>query len=95
MDNTGQVYLRIGVAAPTRNVLAPAWVPVDGSTYSAGGKFIKVIAGPLDWMVWAIDNKNYVYARRGISEAMPIGTHWVYIQGKEGDVDEDHVYGNV
>ena len=51
VDNKGMVYLRIGIKAPLRNEMSPAWVPVDGSTHHAGGKFLKVITGPMDWMV--------------------------------------------
>jgi hypothetical protein len=51
VDNKGQVYLRIGVEPPSKHLLNPAWVHVDGSTQSAGTKFTRVYAGPSDWMV--------------------------------------------
>lgn len=32
--------------------------------------------------VWAIDNRRQVYARRGVTENMPIGEEWVHVPGK-------------
>ena len=51
VDQKGGVHLRIGVTAPTNQLLNPAWVPVDGMPQTIGAKFMRVAAGPNDWMV--------------------------------------------
>lgn len=54
VDSKGNVHLRIGLKPPSKNYLSPAWVPVDGSTHTAGSKFTEVVTGPNDWMVRSI-----------------------------------------
>jgi len=51
VDNTGQAYLRIGVKAPEKHHLCPAWVPLDGTTSTAGSKFTSIYTSPADWLV--------------------------------------------
>lgn len=33
-------------------------------------------------MVWAVDSKANIYARRGITSRLPIGTSWLLLQGR-------------
>ena len=51
VDNRGKVHLRIGISAPSNQLLNPAWVPVDGVPQTVGAKFVTVAPGPQDWMV--------------------------------------------
>jgi hypothetical protein len=111
VDKQGLVYMRIGLKPPSEMALNPAWLPVSGATHFTGTRFVRIAVGPNDWMVscsilllqvtillfqvWAIDNKCNVYARRGITELLPIGSHWVYVEGAHVvslTVSEHHVY---
>lgn len=78
VDSEGQVFNRIGAGAPRPGQLNPVWLPID--TYSEI-IFTKVVNGPLDWMVWAVDNRRLTYVRVGITEEMPIGKEWVHVPG--------------
>eukprot|EP00105_Crassostrea_gigas_P024495 XP_011444749.1 PREDICTED: tectonin beta-propeller repeat-containing protein 2 isoform X2 [Crassostrea gigas] len=80
VDNQGIVYQRIGVKAPTSHSLNAAWLPVDMGKQSTT-VFTHIATGPKDFMVWAIDNRRQVYARRGVTENMPIGEEWVHVPG--------------
>lgn len=78
VDSDGQVFNRIGANAPRPGQLNPVWLPID--TYSEI-VFTKVVNGPADWMVWAVDNRRLTYVRVGITEEMPIGREWVHVPG--------------
>ena len=51
LDDHGQIYMRIGVKAPSNAYMNPAWVPVEGTTNSRDATFVKVYVGPHDWKV--------------------------------------------
>uniref|UniRef100_A0A0B7B5U6 Tectonin beta-propeller repeat-containing protein 1 n=1 Tax=Arion vulgaris TaxID=1028688 RepID=A0A0B7B5U6_9EUPU len=78
VEAEGTVYQRIGAKPPSENNLSPAWLAIDTFAVVV---FTKVHTGPLDWMVWAIDNCRLPYARIGITENMPIGQEWVNVPG--------------
>ncbi|XP_041353427.1 tectonin beta-propeller repeat-containing protein 2-like [Gigantopelta aegis] len=80
VDCEGHVYHRIGAKAPQDQQLSPAWLPIDSFSEIV---FTKVIVGPLDWMVWAIDNRRLAYVRIGITDNMPIGSEWIHIPGTQ------------
>lgn len=80
VDNQGIVYQRIGVKAPTSHSLNAAWLPVDMGKQSAT-VFTHIATGPKDFMVWAVDNRRQVYARKSVTENMPIGEEWVHVPG--------------
>lgn len=42
-------------------------------------KYFQVYVGPLGYPVWAIDRKQNVYAREGVTPSLPIGTKWVSV----------------
>ena len=45
--------------------------------------------------VWCIDSTGHVYVRKGVTECMPVGSHWVYVPGtivKNLVVGDAHVY---
>ena len=50
VDHKGRMFLRIGVVAPVRQSLSPAWVIVDGKPNTIGARFTHVYTGPHDWM---------------------------------------------
>lgn len=79
VDNNGDVYHKFGVLPPTDKLFTPVWLQVDPEP--SGIIFTHVVAGPENWMVWAIDNKKQVYMREGISEKLSIGTKWCQITG--------------
>lgn len=78
VDIDGQVFHRIGAAPLRPGQLNPVWLPID--TYSEI-VFTKVVNGPQNWMVWAVDNRRLTYVREGVSEEMPIGREWVHVPG--------------
>ncbi|CAF1171707.1 unnamed protein product [Rotaria magnacalcarata] len=57
------------------SLLPPAWIPIPGTPKKHRG-FSQIYCGPVDWMVYATDNKQTVYARVGINEENRIGTSW-------------------
>ncbi|XP_076442661.1 tectonin beta-propeller repeat-containing protein 2-like [Babylonia areolata] len=78
VDGDGRVFHRIGAAAPRPGQLNPVWLPIDVYTEIV---FTKVVTGPLDWMVWAVDNRRLTYVRVGVCEDLPIGKEWVHVPG--------------
>ncbi|XP_046579933.1 tectonin beta-propeller repeat-containing protein 2-like isoform X3 [Haliotis rubra] len=80
VDCNGWVYQRIGAKAPTDQQLSPAWLPIDSFSEIT---FTQVVTGPLEWMVWAIDNRRLGYVRQGITDRMPIGREWVHVPGTQ------------
>ncbi|XP_061173817.1 tectonin beta-propeller repeat-containing protein 2-like isoform X2 [Saccostrea echinata] len=80
VDTQGVVYQRIGVKAPTSHSLNAAWLPVDMGRQTST-VFTNIATGPKDFMVWAIDNRRQVYARKGVTEDMPIGEDWIHVPG--------------
>ena len=48
VDAGGLVYLRIGVSAPSRHRINPAWVMVSGSTHA---QLVHVVVNSCDSMV--------------------------------------------
>ncbi|XP_067682961.1 tectonin beta-propeller repeat-containing protein 2-like [Haliotis asinina] len=80
VDCNGLVYQRIGAKAPTDQQLSPAWLPIDSFSEIT---FTQVVTGPLEWMVWAIDNRRLGYVRQGITDRMPIGREWVHVPGTQ------------
>ncbi|KAH9495061.1 hypothetical protein Btru_018728 [Bulinus truncatus] len=78
VEAEGVIYQRIGAGAPDENNLNPVWLPIE--TFG-DIVFTRVHVGPLDWMVWAIDNRRLIYVRAGIKEDMPIGQEWIHVPG--------------
>ncbi|KAK0046533.1 tectonin beta-propeller repeat-containing protein 2 [Biomphalaria pfeifferi] len=78
VEAEGVIYQRIGARAPDENNLNPVWLPIE--TFG-DIVFTRVHVGPLDWMVWAIDNRRLIYVRAGIKEDMPIGLEWIHVPG--------------
>ncbi|KAK7104074.1 hypothetical protein V1264_018848 [Littorina saxatilis] len=78
VDGDGQVFHRIGAAALKPGQLNPVWLPIDSYSEIV---FNKVANGPVDWMVWAVDNRRLTYVRIGVSDELPIGKEWVHVPG--------------
>jgi len=43
--------------------------------------FFKIYIGPLNHVVWALDDEGKTYFRSGITRHLPIGTHWHLVEG--------------
>lgn len=80
VDNAGNVWLRIGKEDSADHTVTQAWIPVDGSPLS-GCRFAKIAISPGDRVVWAVDDRNNVYARRDVTPSFPIGTSWEMVPG--------------
>ncbi|XP_012939414.1 tectonin beta-propeller repeat-containing protein 2 isoform X2 [Aplysia californica] len=78
VESEGVIYQRIGAKPPSDNTLSAVWLPID--TF-ADIVFTRVNVGPLDWMVWAVDNRRLTYVRVGITEHLPIGQEWIHVPG--------------
>ncbi|XP_074662450.1 tectonin beta-propeller repeat-containing protein 2-like [Tubulanus polymorphus] len=94
VDQSGVVYFRIGILAPSSQVLNQAWIIVDEKP-SNGSYFAQVEVGPKDNMVWAIDDKKSVYMRRGVTDRMPLGQEWIHVPGtqaKQLSISNDTVW---
>ena len=79
VDESGQIWLRIGREEDESRV-TQAWLPVEGKPLS-GCRFAKVAVSPQDRVVWAVDDRNNVYARDKLTPSFPIGTSWVVVPG--------------
>ncbi|CAF2713616.1 unnamed protein product [Rotaria sp. Silwood2] len=83
VDDQGYVHFRHGHISASDDVylnelslLPPAWIPIPGEP-KRYRSFSQIYCGPADWMVYATDNKQTVYARIGINEENRIGTSWI------------------
>ncbi|GAB6021574.1 Tectonin beta-propeller repeat containing 2, variant 3 [Chamberlinius hualienensis] len=82
VDCKGVVLMRIGsLQVPSIRNFPPAWVVVDEEGNNPKIVFTEVYVGPLDYTVWAIDNKYNVYVREGIFPEILIGVGWVLVSG--------------
>ena len=80
VDDAGNVWLRIGKEDSSDPTVTQAWIPVDGNPLP-GCRFAKVAVSPADRVVWAVDDRNNVYARRDVTPSFPIGTSWEVVPG--------------
>ena len=80
VDFHGNVWFQMGKEDNRKGMFSPAWIQVEGSPFD-GCRFTKVAVGTNDCMVWAVDDKNNVYARRDVSESFLIGTSWEVVAG--------------
>ncbi|CAF3568334.1 unnamed protein product [Rotaria sordida] len=82
VDDHGYIHFRHGHISASDDVylnefsvLPPAWIPIPGEPQRYRS-FSQIYCGPTDWMVYATDNKQTIYARIGINEENCIGTSW-------------------
>lgn len=80
VDDMGSVWLRIGKEDSSDPSVTQAWIPVDGNPLP-GCRFAKVEVSPADRVVWAVDDRNNVYARHNVTPSYPIGTSWEVVPG--------------
>lgn len=93
-DFEGNAWFQMGREDSRGSGYAPAWVSVDGCPLD-GSRFTKIVVGPDDFIVWACDDKNNVYARRDIVENFWIGKSWELVSGtsaKDLAVSTNHVW---
>jgi len=80
VDFHGNVWFQMGKADIRQSDYSPAWIQAEGSPFD-GCRFTKVAIGANDCNVWAIDDRNNVYARRDVTESFLIGTAWEIVAG--------------
>ncbi|UJR32017.1 hypothetical protein I4U23_019486 [Adineta vaga] len=86
VDDRGLIHFRHGHISASQymnenelTLLPPAWITIPGDA-KRHRYFSQVFCGPADWMVYATDNKQNVYARFGINEENRVGTSWKPIE---------------
>ncbi|CAF1144141.1 unnamed protein product [Adineta ricciae] len=86
VDDQGLIHFRHGHISASENMgdselslLPPAWITIPGEA-KRHRYFSQVFCGPADWMVYATDNKQTVYARLGVNEQNRVGTSWKPIE---------------
>lgn len=80
VDESGSVWLRIGDIEKTDTSVSQVWLQVDGEP-SMGCRFVKVAVSPDDAIVWALDDRFNVYARRNVAPNFQVGTSWELVPG--------------
>ncbi|XP_069772557.1 tectonin beta-propeller repeat-containing protein 2 [Narcine bancroftii] len=80
-DVEGFVYFRVGTQPLNPSMMLPAWITIEPPEQLLGTQLINIYCSPNDQMLWAIDNHGNVHVRIGITEAMPVGTHWEHVPG--------------
>ena len=81
VDNLGQIHFRFGIHPREPGTgMAPAWIPVDPDT---SHMFTTVVVSPDDWLVWAIDQENVPYVRKGVTTDYPVGRSWQEVLGQQ------------
>lgn len=94
VDVDGNAWFQMGREDRRGTGYAPAWVPVEGCPLD-DAKFVKIVVGPDDFIVWACDNKNNVYARKDITMNFWVGTSWEIVSGTSGidiAISNNHVW---
>ncbi|CAB3373759.1 Hypothetical predicted protein [Cloeon dipterum] len=84
-DTTGSIYMAVGSAHDLKACdFSPCWIQVEDDVMKEEDvHFLKVVAGCMAYMVWALDNKNNVYVREAVFPDFPLGTGWVIVPGVE------------
>lgn len=82
VDYKGHVHFRFGIHPREPGTgMSPAWVDVtDPLTEEYNFKSIAVSAE--DWLVWAVDDENVTYVRKGVTNDFPVGRAWERITGE-------------
>ena len=94
VDCEGNAWFQMGREDRRGAGYAPAWLPVEGCPLD-GNKFTKIVVGPDDFIVWACDDKNNVYARKDVIENFWLGTSWELVSGSSGKdlaISNNHVW---
>ncbi|CAF0956280.1 unnamed protein product [Adineta steineri] len=86
VDDQGSIHFRHGHISANQYVnvnelsfLLPAWITIPGEA-RRHRYFSQVFCGPADWMVYATDNKQNIYARLGVNKDNRVGTSWKPIE---------------
>ena len=83
VDENGEVWFRFDVAARDKESgFAQVWLAVDHK--GVQHPFTSVTVGPSIQHVWAVDTKQNVYVRRGVTAEFPIGRQWHLVEGAKG-----------
>ncbi|XP_065660832.1 tectonin beta-propeller repeat-containing protein 2 [Hydra vulgaris] len=96
VDFEGNVWFQISRSEDRSiNGFSPVWISVEGCPLD-GSKFVNIVVGPDDRIVWACDDMNNVYTRKDISENFWIGTSWELVSEsscKDLAISKNHVWG--
>ncbi|CAF0893625.1 unnamed protein product, partial [Didymodactylos carnosus] len=76
VDNEGCIHFRYGHSVESSDCLSAAWIEIPGHPANEHRYFLQVYCSKTFWMVWAIDNKQCIYVRKGITEVNPLGKEW-------------------
>ena len=94
IDYTGNVWFQMGKDDRRLSKYGAAWVQVEGSPFE-GCQFTKIVVGANDCVVWAVDDRNNVYARKDVTENFSVGTSWDVVPGtgaKDLAISDDIVW---
>lgn len=92
VDQDGGIWLRIGEVEKVDELVSQAWIPIEGEPLP-GNRFVKVAVSPDDLIVWALDDRFNVYARRDVKQNFQVGTSWDVVPGtivKDICISEGH-----
>ena len=86
VEETGQVYLRLGSLDLPPDHAMPVWVGLDREQevedeLGEEGRLVEVVCSSGGHMVWARDNRQGVWARAGLYPDLPQGTGWLAVTG--------------
>ena len=94
VDFEGNVWFQKGRDDRRGKEFNPPWVLVEGCPLDSS-KFTKIVVGPDDHIVWACDDKNNIYARKGVTDSLGVGTSWEVVEGSSGKdlaISYNHVW---
>lgn len=80
VDESGGIWLRIGEVEKTDQLVSQVWLAIEGEPLP-GNRFVKVAVSPDDAIVWALDDRFNVYARRNVTQNFQVGTSWEVVPG--------------
>ena len=80
VDDRGKMWVRIGSREETDPSVTQAWLHVEGNALSEC-HFTSVAVSGGDLVVWAVDDRSNVYARKDVTPSYPIGTAWELVPG--------------
>ena len=82
VDDTGQVFMRLGSLRPPPAHAVPVWLPLPSEDGLAEDvRMVEVVCSSAGHMVWARDSLQRVYARVGLYPELPVGTGWSLVTG--------------
>lgn len=81
VDSKGMVWFRVGTQPLNPSMMLPAWICIEPPEQPVGVQLVQIQNSPCDRSLWALDNRGSVYTRTGLTEDLPVGTHWEHVPG--------------